>query len=251
MSHFRTELRQRAEKLLAPYPRKRLAKLRLLHLVQERDVYLSVEVIDEIAELTGTNAADVRANGRQQRRDDGELAVDCRRRGAAFSALGAGRSTVARLFALASRVKKPLIYEIELVKNTFRDLFYDPELGGGIIGDEKIKAFIPGGDFAQWFGPDLMDLPLGQDEVSESSSMHGSGSVGVMDETSCVVRATWRITKFFSKESCGQCTPCREGSGWIERAMYRLEHGGGRTEDLELRLYLCAIIAPGLTWPSQ
>jgi NADH-quinone oxidoreductase subunit F len=171
--------------------------------------------------------------------------------GAAFAALGGGRSTGTRLFALAGRVKNPGIYEIEMVKNTFRDLIYDPALGGGITNDRKIKAFIPGGVSAPWFGPDLLDLPMGQDEVAEKGSMLGSGSVVVFDETSCVVRAAWRITKFFSRESCGQCTPCREGSGWIERAMYRLEHGGGRMEDLELLLDLCDNIAPGLTWPPQ
>jgi len=171
--------------------------------------------------------------------------------GGAFAALGGGRSTGTRLFALAGRVKNPGIYEIEMVKNTFRDLIFDPALGGGIINDRTIKAFIPGGVSAPWFGPDLLDLPMGQDEVAEKGSMLGSGSVVVFDETSCVVRAAWRITKFFSRESCGQCTPCREGSGWIERAMYRLEHGGGRMEDLDLLLDLCDNIAPGLTWPPQ
>ncbi len=171
--------------------------------------------------------------------------------GAAFAALGAGRSTGTRLFALAGRVKNPGVFEIEMVKNTFRDLIYDPRLGGGIIGDRAIKAFIPGGVSAPWFGPDLLDLPLGQDEVGEKGSMLGSGSIVVLDETSCPVRAAWRITKFFSRESCGQCTPCREGSGWIERAMYRLEHGGGRVEDLDLLLDLCDNIAPGLSWPPQ
>jgi len=171
--------------------------------------------------------------------------------GAAFAALGEGRSTGTRLFALAGRVKQPGVYEIEMVKNTFRDLIYDPALGGGIIGDKAIKAFIPGGVSAPWFGPDLLDLPLGQDEVADKGSMLGSGSVVVFDETSCVVRAAWRITKFFAKESCGQCTPCREGSGWIERAMYRMEHGGGRMEDLDLLLDLCDNLAPGLGWPPQ
>jgi NADH-quinone oxidoreductase subunit F len=171
--------------------------------------------------------------------------------GAAFAALGEGRSTGTRLFALAGRVKNPGVYEVEMVKNTFRDLIYDPQFGGGLIGDKKIKAFIPGGVSAPWFGPDLLDLPLGQDEVAEKGSMLGSGSVVVLDEDSCVVRATWRITKFFSRESCGQCTPCREGSGWIERAMYRIEHGGGRLEDLDLLLDLCDNISPGLLWPPQ
>ena len=171
--------------------------------------------------------------------------------GAAFAALGEGRSTGTRLFALAGRVKNPGVYEVEMVKNTFRDLIYDPQFGGGLIDDKKIKAFIPGGVSAPWFGTDLLDLALGQDEVAEKGSMLGSGSVVVLDEDSCVVRATWRITKFFSRESCGQCTPCREGSGWIERAMYRIEHGGGRLEDLDLLLDLCDNISPGLLWPPQ
>ena len=171
--------------------------------------------------------------------------------GEAFAALGTGRSTGTRLFALSGRVKNPGVYEVEMVKNTFRDLIFDPQFGGGIIGDKAIKAFIPGGVSAPWFGPDLLDLPLGQDEVAEKGSMLGSGSVIVFDEDSCVVRAAWRITKFFSRESCGQCTPCREGSGWIERAMYRLEHGGGREEDLALVLDLCDNISPGLSWPPQ
>ncbi len=171
--------------------------------------------------------------------------------GAEFAALGTGRSTGTRLFALSGRVKNPGVYEVEMVKNTFRDLIFDPQFGGGIIGDKAIKAFIPGGVSAPWFGPDLLDLPLGQDEVAEKGSMLGSGSVIVFDEDSCVVRAAWRITKFFSRESCGQCTPCREGSGWIERAMYRLEHGGGREEDLALVLDLCDNISPGLSWPPQ
>jgi NADH-quinone oxidoreductase subunit F len=171
--------------------------------------------------------------------------------GAAFAALGAGRSTGTRLFALAGRVKNPGVYEIEMVKNTFRDIIYDPALGGGIIGDKPVKAIIPGGVSAPWFGPDQLDLPLGQDEVGAQGSMLGSGSIVVMDEDSCVVRAAWRITKFFSRESCGQCTPCREGSGWLERILYRLEHGGGRSEDMDLLLDLSDNIAPGLTWPPQ
>ena len=171
--------------------------------------------------------------------------------GAAFAALGAGRSTGTRLFALAGRVNNPGVFEVEMVKNTFRDLIYDPRWGGGVIGDRRIKAIIPGGVSAPWFGPDLLDVPLGQDEVAEQGSMLGSGSVIVLDELSCVVRATWRIVRFFSRESCGQCTPCREGSGWLERVMYRLEHGGGRMEDLDLLLDLSDNIAPGLTWPPQ
>jgi NADH-quinone oxidoreductase subunit F len=171
--------------------------------------------------------------------------------GAAFAALGAGRSTGTRLFALAGDVKNPGVYELEMVKNTFRDLIFDPALGGGLAEGRRLKAFVPGGVSAPWFGPEHLDTPLGQDEVGALGSMLGSGSVVVLDDQSCVVRAAWRITKFFSRESCGQCTPCREGSGWIERIMYRLEHGGGRMEDLDLVLDLCDNIAPGLSWPPQ
>jgi NADH-quinone oxidoreductase subunit F len=171
--------------------------------------------------------------------------------GAAFTALGAGRSTGTRLFALAGHVRNPGNYELEMVKTTFRDLIYAPVLGGGIRGSNILKAFIPGGVSAPWFGPDQVDLPLGQDEVGNAGSMLGSGSVVVMDSATCMVRAAWRITKFFSRESCGQCTPCREGAGWLERIMYRIENGDGREEDLDLLMDLSDNISPGLAWPPQ
>ena len=103
--------------------------------------------------------------------------------GAAFAALGEGRSTGTRLFALAGHVRNPGTYELEMVKTTFRDLIYAPVLGGGITGGNELKAFIPGGVSAPWFGPDQVDLPLGQDEVGDAGSMLGSGSVVVMDST--------------------------------------------------------------------
>ena len=117
--------------------------------------------------------------------------------GAAFAALGGGRSTGTRLFALAGHVNNPGVYELEMVKTTFNDLINAPVLGGGIPHGRGLKAFIPGGVSAPWFGPDQIDLPLGQDEVAEAGSMLGSGSVVVMDDHTCAVRAAWRITKFF------------------------------------------------------
>jgi NADH-quinone oxidoreductase subunit F len=169
----------------------------------------------------------------------------------AFTALGAGRSTGTRLFALAGHVERPGVYEVEMVKTTFRDLVFDPDLGGGVRGGRDVKAIIPGGVSAPWFGPDLLDLPLGQDEVAEKGSMLGSGSVVVMDDTTCAVRAAWRITRFFRRESCGQCTPCREGSGWLERILLRIEDGSGRDSDLDLLMDICDNIAPGVSWPPQ
>jgi NADH-quinone oxidoreductase subunit F len=171
--------------------------------------------------------------------------------GAAYAALGEGRSTGTRMFALSGHVNRPGNYEIEMVKNSFRDLIFHPELGGGIPGDRALKAFIPGGASAPWFGPDQLDMPLDQDTVGKAGSMLGSGSIVVMDDTTCMVRAAWRITKFFHHESCGQCTPCREGSGWLEKVMRRIEDGAGREEDLDLLFDVCDNIAPGLSWPPQ
>jgi NADH-quinone oxidoreductase subunit F len=171
--------------------------------------------------------------------------------GAAFAALGGGRSAGTRLFALAGRVYNPGVFELEMVKTTFHDLIFAPVLGGGIPHGRELKAFIPGGVSAPWFGPDQVELPLGQDEVAEAGSMLGSGSIVVMDDHTCSVRAAWRITKFFSRESCGQCTPCREGSGWLERIMERIETGHGREADLDLLLDACDNISPGVSWPPQ
>jgi NADH-quinone oxidoreductase subunit F len=171
--------------------------------------------------------------------------------GDAFAALGQGSSTGTRLFALSGRVNRPGWYELEMSKVTFRDLIYAPLLGGGIPHGAEMKAFIPGGVSAPWFGPEHLELGLDQDAVGKAGSMLGSGSVVVMDETTCAVRAAWRITRFFRRESCGQCTPCREGSGWLESILRRLEEGSGRESDLELLLDVCDNISPGVTWPPR
>jgi NADH-quinone oxidoreductase subunit F len=171
--------------------------------------------------------------------------------GQAFADLGVGRSAGTRIFSLSGHVKRAANFEIEMAKTSFRDLIYDPDLGGGIRDDNELKAFIPGGASAPWFGPDQLDMPLDQDAVGKAGSMLGSGSVVVMDDTTCMVRAAWRITRFFHRESCGQCTPCREGGGWLDKVMRRIELGGGRESDLDLLLDVCDNIAPGLSWPPQ
>ena len=171
--------------------------------------------------------------------------------GEAFAALGQGSSTGTRLFALSGRVNRPGWYELEMSKTTFRDLIFDPSLGGGIPDGRALKAFIPGGVSAPWFGTDELDLGLDQDQVAKAGSMLGSGSVVVMDESSCIVRAAWRITRFFHRESCGQCTPCREGSGWLEKILQRIEGGYGQLEDLDLLMDVCDNISPGVSWPPQ
>jgi NADH-quinone oxidoreductase subunit F len=169
--------------------------------------------------------------------------------GDAFANLGEGRSAGTRVFSLSGHTKRTANFEIEMSKVTFRDLIYDPSLGNGIRNDNELKAFIPGGASSPWFGPERLDVGLDQDAVAKAGSMLGSGSVIVMDHTTCAVRAAWRSTRFFHRESCGQCTPCREGSGWLDKIMRRIELGGGRESDLDLLLDVSDNIAPGLTWP--
>jgi len=172
--------------------------------------------------------------------------------GAAFAALGEETSTGTRIFALSGHVRRPGNYEVEMAKTTFSDLIYAPEYGQGLAEGRSLKCFIPGGASSPWFGPDQVDLPLRQDAVGKAGSMLGSGSIVVMDDSTCVVRAAWRITRFFARESCGQCTPCREGSGWLEKIMRRLESGVGREEDLDLLMDVCDGISPGLHyWPPE
>jgi NADH-quinone oxidoreductase subunit F len=169
--------------------------------------------------------------------------------GEAFAALGEGRSKGTKIMALAGHVKRPGNYELEWAKASFRDLIYDPRLGGGIRDDNELKAFIPGGVSSPWPGPEHLDVLLANEAIAGVGSMAGSGSVVPMDHTTCSVRAAWRIVGFFHRESCGQCTPCREGGGWLEKILERIENGQGRESDLDLLMDVCDNISPGVTWP--
>jgi NADH-quinone oxidoreductase subunit F len=169
--------------------------------------------------------------------------------GEAFAALGTARSLGTRMFTLSGHVNKPGNYEVELAKVTFRDLFYDPALGGGIRDGNALKAFIVGASFP-WLFEEHLDLPLDIDDVAKAASMLGSGIV-VMDETTDVVKVAWRLVKFYAHESCGKCTPCREGTDWLEKILRRILDGYGRLEDLDLLLDVSDNISPGLEWPPR
>ncbi len=165
--------------------------------------------------------------------------------GEAFAALGSDKTNGTRLFAVSGHVKQPGTFEVESGKVTFRDLFYDPRLGGGIREDRRVKAFIPGGGSAPWFFEEHLDLPLDPTVVGPAGSMLGSGAIVVMDETTDVVRAAWRLVRFYANESCGKCTPCREGASWLERIYQRILAGHGRPEDLALLEDVGSNISPG------
>jgi NADH-quinone oxidoreductase subunit F len=167
----------------------------------------------------------------------------------AYTAYGAESSRGTRMFAVSGHVKKPGVHEVEFGTTTFRDLIYGA--CGGIRGNHTLKAFIPGGASAPWFYEEHLDLPLEAGAVGAAGSMLGSGAIVVMDDTTDAVKAAWRVVRFFARESCGKCTPCREGTSWLEKILRRMLDGQGRPEDIALLLDLCDNISPAITWPPK
>lgn len=154
------------------------------------------------------------------------------------------RNTGTKIYCLSGRVNRPGNYELPL-GTTARELIY--EHGGGLIGDRALKAFIPGGTSAPMFGVDKLDVKLDFDSVAQAGSMLGSGAVIVMDETVCIPHAVARMVEFYEHESCGKCTPCREGVRWMSGILHRIVHGQGMEGDLDLLLDICDNIAGGKT----
>jgi len=171
--------------------------------------------------------------------------------GDAFAKLGAEASKGTRMFAVSGHVNKPGVYEVEFGVTTFRDLIEAPIYCGGVRGGKQLKAFIPGGASAPWFYEEHLDLPLEKAMVDKAGSMLGSGAIVVMDEDTDVVKACHRIVRFFAKESCGKCTPCREGTSWLEKILQRIIDGYGRPQDVDLLLDVCDNISPGINWPPR
>ena len=155
------------------------------------------------------------------------------------------RSTGTRIFSVSGHVERPGNYEVEL-GITFRDLI--DGLAGGVRGGKKLKFFIPGGASSPWLLDEHLDAPLDMDYVqSELERDHDARlrrGHGVRRDVDPLLVA-WRLAKFFAHESCGKCTPCREGTGWIEKVLYRMAHGHGRPEDLDLCSTFGNNIAPG------
>ena len=170
---------------------------------------------------------------------------------AAYTELGDASSRGTRMFAVSGHVQRPGVHEVEFGTTTFRDLLYGPDLCGGIRDGNDLKCFIPGGASAPWFYEEHLDLPLEDAAVKEAGSMLGSGAIVVMDETTDVVRACLRLVRFFARESCGKCTPCREGTDWLEKILRRIVDGHGRSDDLDLLLDVSDNISPGIAWPPR
>ena len=148
----------------------------------------------------------------------------------AFLAIGRPNNGGTKIFSVSGDVQKPGNFEVPL-GTPFAKLL---ELAGGMRGG-AIKAVIPGGSSMPVLtGEVMMDTDMDYDSIAKAGSMLGSGAVIVMNDTRCMVRSLERLSYFYQTESCGQCTPCREGTGWLYRVVHRIEHGKGRPEDLDL-----------------
>jgi NADH-quinone oxidoreductase subunit F len=200
--------------------------------------------------------------------------------GAGYARLGTPNNTGTRIVSISGHVRKPGYYEIEVGKVTLGELIHDPEFGGGLREGRRLKAVIPGGSSAKVFkagekfklrrrGPegmdvekevDMLDLPYDFDSLIAAGSMSGSGAIIVLDDSTDIVAALANIAEFYAHESCGQCTPCREGSLWMAKALRRLAQGQGRQMDAEYLIKIADNIPGGRTicafgeacaWPVQ
>jgi NADH-quinone oxidoreductase subunit F len=179
------------------------------------------------------------------------------RNGAAwFAGLGPEGSGGTALFSVSGHVEKPGNYELPM-GIPFKDLL---DIAGGVLGGRKLKAVIPGGSSVPVMpGEIIMNCTMDYNSLSEAGSSFGTGAVMVMDETTCMVRVLRRISRFYMAESCGQCTPCREGTGWLYRMLTRIVEGRGEEEDLDKLLdvankieghTICAL-GDAAAWPVQ
>jgi len=161
-----------------------------------------------------------------------------------YAKIGIGRSTGTKLISASGHIKNPGVYEIELGLSVDEFMNSDEYLGG-MSSSRPLKAFVPGGSSVPILPAELIfktangeDRLMTYESLSDggfaTGSMLGSGGFIVYNDTACVVRNTWNFARFYHHESCGQCTPCREGTGWLEKILWRIENGQGREEDIEL-----------------
>jgi NADH-quinone oxidoreductase subunit F len=149
-----------------------------------------------------------------------------------FRGLGVQGSAGTRIISLSGSVKRPGCYEIEMGKVTLRQLIDD--MGGGTKRGLPVKAVIPGGSSMPMLPADKLDVTLDFDAIQAAGSLAGSGGVIVLEEGDDIVGRALSVARFYAHESCGQCTPCREGTLWMEKILHRLHHGQGRPEDVDL-----------------
>ncbi len=173
-----------------------------------------------------------------------------------YAKLGTPNNTGTRIVSVSGHVKKPGYFEVEVGKATLGELIFHENFGGGLRDGRQLKAVIPGGSSAKVFKAgekfkmkrkgqdgqmttvdvDMLDLPYDFDSLQQAGSMSGSGAIIVMDDTTDIVSALANIADFYAHESCGQCTPCREGSLWLAKALHRMGSGQARKRDADYLL---------------
>jgi NADH-quinone oxidoreductase subunit F len=151
--------------------------------------------------------------------------------GDSYANRGTPKNGGTRMLCIAGHINKPGIYEVPLGMNMKKFIY---EVAGGIPGNKKIKAVIPGGSSCPLMTADEIDIPMDYDSVAKAGSMLGSGGMVIMDEDTCMVDMARRIMHFYAHESCGWCIPCREGTTWLRKILERFHAGLGRAEDIDI-----------------
>jgi NADH-quinone oxidoreductase subunit F len=152
-----------------------------------------------------------------------------------FAKIGPEKNGGPKLYCISGHVKNPGTFEASM-DVSLRDLIYDPKFAGGIRGGHTLKAVIPGGSSVPVLLPHQLDVPASFDGIAKAGSLLGSAGTIVMDETTCMVWAAENLLYFYKHESCGKCTPCREGGDWLHRLLGKIERGEGEMRDLDLLL---------------
>ncbi|GAB4113378.1 MAG: NADH-quinone oxidoreductase subunit NuoF [Roseiflexaceae bacterium] len=150
-----------------------------------------------------------------------------------YRQFGTEKSPGTKAFSLSGHVNKPGNYELPF-GTPLRELIYSPDYGGGMRGDRKPKIIIPGGASAAWLRGDQIDINLDYESLGAAGTMLGSGAVIILDETVSAVELAYKMDEFFKHESCGKCTPCREGTHFLVKTLHRITHGHGRQGDIPL-----------------
>ncbi|MBI3312685.1 MAG: NADH-quinone oxidoreductase subunit NuoF [Candidatus Omnitrophica bacterium] len=156
-----------------------------------------------------------------------------------FAKLGSDKNGGLRLYSVSGHVEKPGVYELPL-GISLKEIIY--QHAGGVRGGKKLKAVVPGGLSAAILRADEIDVGMDFDQLRAKGTMAGSAGVIVLDETTCMVQALLVTMRFYAHESCGQCSPCREGTGWVHRILERIASGNGRPKDIENLLDICSFM---------
>ncbi len=150
-----------------------------------------------------------------------------------FAAYGSEKNGGPKLYSISGHVVRPGSYEAPMGKVTLRDLIYGEGYAQGIRGGRKLKAVVPGGSSTPVLTASELDVAMDFDSVAKAGSMLGSAGTIVMDDSTCMVWMAKNLTYFYKHESCGKCSPCREGTGWMLRLLDRIENGQGTEKDLD------------------